>query len=183
MILDLAVSLDGFIEGPNQEVDWIIFDDENGEELVSFTNEIDTVLYGRKSYERFGNYVPSEDSSLFEKQFYDKVNAMKKVVFSTSECDFEGNPEVISSNIRKQVLELKSYAGKNIWLFGGSGLITSLVNLGLVDEIRIGINPVILGDGIPLFKEIQQRVSLHLTKAKEYRSGLVGLYYTVHNQI
>lgn len=179
IILDLAVSLDGFIEGPNQEVDWIIFDDENGEELVSFTNEIDTVLYGRTSYERFGNYVPSQDSSLFEKQFYDKVNAMRKVVFSTSEGYFEGNPEVISNNIRKRVLELKSNAGKNIWLFGGSGLITSLVNLGLVDEIRIGINPIILGDGIPLFKEIQKRRQLRLIKTKTYNSGLVGLFYNI----
>lgn len=82
IILDLAVSLVGFIEGTNQDVDWIIFDDENGEELVSFTEEMDTVLYGRTSYERFGNYVLHQDSSLFEKQFYDKVNAMRKIVFN-----------------------------------------------------------------------------------------------------
>ncbi|WP_133166399.1 dihydrofolate reductase family protein [Sphingobacterium haloxyli] len=183
IILDLAVSLDGFIEGPNREVDWMIFDDENGEELVSFTDEIDTVLYGRTSYERFGNYVPSQASSLFEKQFYDKVNSMRKIVFSRSEGNLGGNPEVVRNNVKKNVIELKSTQGKNIWLFGGSGLITSMLNLRLVDEIRIGINPIILGGGIPLFKEIQRRLPLHLTKSKQYRSGLVGLYYEVDNQI
>ncbi|NGM63915.1 dihydrofolate reductase family protein [Sphingobacterium sp. SGR-19] len=64
----------------------------------------------------------------------------------------------ISKDIKKRVLELKSTKRKNIWLFGGSGLTTSLVNLGLVDEIRIRINPIILGERIPSFKEVQQRL-------------------------
>ncbi|MFC3199578.1 dihydrofolate reductase family protein [Parapedobacter deserti] len=181
IILDLAVSLDGFIEGPSQEVDWIIFDGENGEELVAFTDEVDTVLYGRTSYERYGNHVPSEGSSLAEQQFYDKVNRMTKVVFSNAKYDFEGNPEIIRNDVKRRVLELKSKKGKDIWLFGGSGLITSLLNLDLVDEIRIGINPIILGGGIPLFKEIQERIQLRLIKSKTYSSGLVGLFYSVDN--
>ena len=181
IILDLAVSLDGYIEGPSQEVDWIIFDDENGEELVAFTDEIDTVLYGRTSYERYGNHVPSQDSSLAERQFYHKINRMTKIVFSSAGYDFEGNPEVIRNEVKGRILEIKSKKGKDIWLFGGSTLITSLLNLGLVDEIRVGINPIILGGGIPLFKEIRDRIQLRLIKAKTYNSGLVGLFYSVNN--
>jgi|SRR5690606_7832322 len=181
IILDLAISLDGFIAGPNQEIDWIIFDDENGKELSAFADKVDTVLYGRTSYEQFGNYVPPLDSSIFEKQFYYKVNAMHKVVFSRSVAKFEGNPQVIGNDVKKRVLELKSAKGKDIWLFGGAALNSSLINLGLVDEIRIGINPTILGEGIPLFKQIDVRKTLSLIKTKTYHSGLVGLFYRVEN--
>ncbi|WP_084290684.1 dihydrofolate reductase family protein [Pedobacter nyackensis] len=179
LILALAVSLDGFIEGPNREVDWITFDEETASELNNFAKEIDTVLYGRLSYQLFGNHYPADDAVDFEKEFYGKINKMQKYVFSNTIKEFEGNPTVISSDISKVILDLKKQNGKDIWLFGGSGLISSLLNLNLVDEIRMGVHPVVLGAGNPLFKTISKRIKLKLLKATTGKSGAVGLYYKV----
>ncbi|MBX2916897.1 MAG: dihydrofolate reductase [Cyclobacteriaceae bacterium] len=177
IILDLTVSLDGYIEGKNREVDWITFDDEIGRDLIDFADEIDTVLYGRVSYELYGNYQPSDAAGVFEKEFYSKINKLNKYVFSKSIQSANGNAVLINDNIVQCIKEIKLNASKDIWLFGGSGLITTLLNLDLIDEIRIGVNPVILGEGNPLFKKILSRKKLNLLKTKEYQSGVVGLYY------
>ncbi|MFD2163035.1 dihydrofolate reductase family protein [Paradesertivirga mongoliensis] len=177
IILDLTVSLDGYIEGKNRETDWIIFDDEIGRDLCNFAGEIDAILYGRVSYELYGNYLPSEGAGTFEKEFYSRINKLQKFVFSTKRQITDVNSIVIAESIVKRVNEIKARANKDIWLFGGSGLITTLLNLDLIDEIRIGINPIILGEGTPLFKEIKSRKKLKLLQIKEYQSGVIGLYY------
>lgn len=179
VILALAVSLDGFIEGPDREVDWIIFDEETAEELDGFATEIDTVLYGRVSYQLFGNYYLDENGPDFEKKFYDEVNKMQKYVFSGALKEFEGDPVVINTDIQQAILDLKKQKGKDIWLFGGAGLISSLLNLNLVDELRIGINPIVLGAGNPLFKAISQHIKLKLLKTSTSKSGVVELRYKV----
>src|SRR5262245_41554637 len=99
IILTLAVSLDGFIEGPNREIDWIEFTEETGNALGKFLEEIDTVLYGRVSYEAWGNYSPPENGSDFEKNFYAALNQMTKFVFSRSKTAFGGNPTVVRTGI------------------------------------------------------------------------------------
>jgi dihydrofolate reductase len=177
IILSLAVSLDGFIEGPNKEVDWMTFNEETGIELNKFLQEIDTILYGRVSYEMYGNYSPPEGSSDLEKDFYSKTNKLAKYVFSSSKDKFEGNPIVVKSDIAQTIQKLKQQPGKHIWLYGGSNLITTFLNLNLVDEIRIAVMPVILGGGTPLFKGIKDRVKLKLLKATSSELGVVGLSY------
>ena len=177
IILSLAVSLDGFIEGPNKEVDWMIFDEETGLALNTFIQQIDTILYGRVSYESWGSYNPPENSADFEKNFYGATNKMKKYVFTTSEKKFEGNPTTIKSNIAQTMLQLKQLPGKDIWLYGGAGLISTFVNLNLIDEFKIAVIPVILGDGNPMFKEIKQRVKLKLLEVEAAKSGTVALSY------
>ena len=177
IILSLAVSLDGFIEGPNGEIDWITFDAETGEALNKFVQEIDTILYGRVSYEKWGNYIPSDTSADFEKDFYNTTSKMKKYVFSASKREFEGNPTVIQSDIVRHIQNLKQERGKDIWLYGGAGLITSLANLDLIDEYRIAVIPVIIGEGKPMLKEIKHRIKLKLLEAEGSKSGTVGLRY------
>ena len=177
IILTLAVSLDGFIEGPNKEIDWIEFTPETGETLGKFLEEIDTVLYGRVSYDAWGNYTPADDSSDFEKDFYKKLNKMSKYVFSSSKTEFSGNPKVVKSDIEQIIENLKQEPGKNIWLYGGAELVSTFINLGLVDELRLAIFPVILGEGNPLFKEIKQRVKLRLLEVKSSNSGILELIY------
>lgn len=177
IILDLTMSLDGFIEGENKEVDWIIFDKETGQNLSAFADEIDTVLYGRVSYESYGNYVPDESAMQSEKDFYRKVNEMQKFVFSKTLKSTTDNAILINEGTIEAINSIKKNAKKDIWLFGGAGLVSTLLNLDLIDEIRIGINPVVLGQGNPLFKEIKSRKTLKLLKTKIYKSGVVGLYY------
>jgi dihydrofolate reductase len=177
IILSLAVSLDGFIEGPNGEVDWMSFDDETGIELNRFLNEIDTILYGRVSYETWGSYTPSENSLELEKNFYARVNKMSKYVFSSSNRKFEGNAIHVQSEIEQTIQDLKRQAGKNIWLYGGAGLITTFINLNLIDEIRMAVIPIILGAGKPMFKDLHERTKLRLINARAAKSGVVALSY------
>lgn len=177
VILSVATSLDGFIESPNRETDWLSFTDDSASALEQFLNEIDTVLYGRISYETWGNYAPTENSSEFEKGFYTKLNKMKKYVFSSTKESFAGNPNVITSNIQETVNKLKKEQGKNIWLYGGAELITTFVNLDLVDEFRIVVFPIILGAGRPLFKNINHRVRLKLTEIRTGESGVAEFRY------
>ena len=169
--------MDGYIEGPNREVDWMEFTEETGKALGSFLKEIDTVLYGRISYETWGSYTPSENGSEFEKDFYRTLNKMTKYVFSTTKTEFDGNPILVKSNIANTIQDLKQQPGKDIWLYGGAGLISTFVNLNLVDEFRLAVFPIILGAGNPLFKEIKHRIKLKLLEVKSGRSGIVELNY------
>lgn len=178
VILDLAVTLDGFIEGPNGEIDWCIMDTDIGAGeksfLETFPEEIDTVFYGRKSYELYGNYQPEKESGF--KDFYDKINRMKKYIFSST-LNNAGEHTVIRDNIIKEVNQIKNQKGKDIWLFGGASLITDFINNNLIDEYRLAVHPVILGDGKPLFQSIKQRLNLELIEAKPSKSGVTSLYY------
>ncbi len=173
----MAVSFDGFIEGPKGEIDWIVFDSEGGSDLTEFIQEIDTVLYGRISYEMWGNYPVTESSSEFEKSFYGTLSTMDKYVFSTTKDEFEGNATVVKSDIADLIEKLKQQAGKNIWLYGGAGLISTFMNLDLVDEFRIAVMPVIIGQGKPLFKDIQNRHKLKLVDVKTSTAGVLGIRY------
>lgn len=177
IILCLAVSFDGFIEGPNGELDWIVFDSEGGSALTDFIKEIDTVLYGRTSYEMWGNPPITEGSSEFEKNFYGALSQMDRYVFSTTKDEFEGNAIVVKGGIPELVEKLKKQDGKNIWLYGGASLITTFMNLGLVDEYRIAVMPVIIGKGKPLFKDIENRHKLKLLSAKPSTAGILELHY------
>jgi dihydrofolate reductase len=177
IILDLAVTLDGFIEGPNGEVDWCIMDAEMDDYFRKFADEIDTVLYGRVSYERYGNYQPGPDRSGTEIDFYRAVNRMRKYVFSTTLQAVEGDATLVREDVAAQVQGLKREPGKDIWLFGGASLVTTFVRLDLIDEYRIGLHPVALGVGKPLFGALTGRLSLELVRSETYQSGLVGLWY------
>lgn len=177
VILNLAASFDGFIEGPDGEIDWIVFDGGDASGLNDFLKEIDTVLYGRASYEMWGNYAVTNSSSAFEKNFYGTLKKMDKYVFSASKNNFEGDPIIVRSNIGQTIKALKQQPGKNIWLYGGAGLVSTFINLNLIDEFRIAIMPVIIGKGKPLFKEINNRINLKLSWIKTSKSGVIQVCY------
>jgi dihydrofolate reductase len=174
IILDLAVTLDGFIEGKNGEVDWCIMDPDMG--FINFLNQIDTILYGRKSYDLWGQFTPeSEDDA--EKEMWEAVHSKQKYVFSRTQTGTDNNAIFINNQVVEEVNKLKNIPGKNIWLYGGASLITSFMNLGLVDEFRLSVHPVILGEGKPLFIDIQERINLKLVHTRSFSSGVVQLIY------
>lgn len=175
VILDLAVSLDGFIEGPSGEVDWCIMDEEMA--FDKFLSEIDTILYGRKSYDLWGEYTPSDAPSEFEKQLWALVHSKKKIVFSAKNAKTGGPVQYITHNIEAEIKKLKQESGKDMWLYGGAGLISTFINLGLVDEYRLSVHPVVLGAGKPLFEGLQKRTRLTLSDVRAYSSGVVQLKY------
>lgn len=174
ILLDLAVTLDGFIEGKNGEIDWCIMDDEM--EFDKFLNGIDTILYGRKSYDLWGQFSPDSMND-DERALWELVHSKEKIVFSKTRKGTDDQAIFINENIPEEIAKLKSRPGKDIWLYGGASLIATFINLGLVDEFRLSVHPVILGEGKPLFIDIKKRLDLKLVHTKTCSSGVVQLIY------
>ncbi len=180
IILNLAVTLDGFIEGPNGEVDWCQFDNTaemgEGSAFDKFLSGIDTILYGRVSYDLWGQYQPASNASAPEKDLWERVHSKKKYVFSKKPKP-DGKATFISTGIKQQVNEIKKQPGKDIWLYGGAGLISSFMNEGLIDACLLAVHPVILGDGKPLFSNIKNRIGLKLNEVITSKLGVILLHY------
>ena len=168
IILQLAVSLDGYIEGPNGEFDWCFTDQDYG--MSEFFKRVDTTFMGRKTYE-LALAMESEAPAGFPK--------MKEYVFSNSLTSAKEGVALVRGDIKSEVEKIKKEKGRGIWLFGGAELISLLMNLQLVDEIILAVHPVILGSGKALFKDIKERTWLTLTDHKIYPNGLIFLTYTL----
>ncbi len=166
VILALAVSLDGFIEGPKGEYDWCFTDQDYG--LSDFFKRIDAMFIGRKTYEMMLN-MGHVGGSGFPK--------LKEYIFSTTLNKVKDGAILIKGDMRPEVERIKKEEGKDIWLFGGAALTSSLLNSGLIDEISLAVHPVILGGGKPLFNNIKERVRLKLADTKTHSTGLVSLTY------
>ncbi len=167
VILGLAVSLDNFIEGPNGEYDWCFTDQDYG--LSDFFKRVDTIFVGRKTYEM--SLGVKVDIAGFPK--------FKEYIFSRTLDKVKEGATLIKDNIKNEVEKIKKDGEKDIWLFGGAGLTTSLINLGLVDELLLAVHPILLGSGKPLFHNIKSRIKLTLLDTKTYSSGLVSLTYHI----
>ncbi|RSK25158.1 dihydrofolate reductase family protein [Bhargavaea beijingensis] len=173
VLLDLAVSLDGFIEGTDGETDWCIMEPDM--KFDEFLDGIDTILYGRKSYDMWGQYAPEKGASEEERDFWERINSKEKIVFSrTKHGDDAG---CMHDDIPGTIARLKARPGRDIWLYGGAELITSFVHHGLIDEFRLSVHPVVLGDGKPLFMDIRERLNLKLAHTRTFSSGVVQLIY------
>lgn len=175
IILDLAVTLDGFIEGTNGEIDWCIMDEEM--KFDEFLSTIDTIFYGRVSYDLWGNFKPENNTDETEINFWNTIHSKKKYVFSSNLKD-DNKATIINSDILENVQKLKKQNGKDIWLYGGSRLIKTFIDLNLIDIYRISLHPVVLGKGKPLFEELNERINLNLLEAKVFKSGVVQLIYS-----
>jgi dihydrofolate reductase len=168
IILGLAVSLDSFIEGPGGEYDWCFTDQDYG--LKELLSRVDAVFMGRKSYELT---MTMDDIGI------EGFSELKNYVFSTTLENVAGGATLIKNNIKTEVERIKNQAGKDIWLFGGAGLTSSLINLGLVDELSLAVHPILLGQGTPLFRDIRNRIRLELAGSKTYSTGLISLTYLI----
>lgn len=176
IILDLAVSLDGYIEGPNGEIDWCIMDSDMN--FITFLDQIDTILYGRKSYDLWGNFTTNEEDSSGDIEMWKAIQSKVKYVFSKTQNQTNQDAIYLNDNIFEEMIRLKNTPGKNIWLYGGASLITTFINLNLIDEFRFSIHPIILGAGKPIFSAIKERTNLTLTETNTFNSGVVQLVYT-----
>jgi dihydrofolate reductase len=165
IILCVAVSLDGLIEGPNGEYDWCLTDQDYG--MTDFMKRIDTIFYGRKSYEMMLGTAQGGNENPFAK--------VKSYVFSNTLSKPYADTELISGDIASEVKTLKNQSGKDIWLWGGASLTTSFLNAGLIDEMILAVHPIVLGAGKPLFQDIDGRKHFMLKSSEAYSSGLVML--------
>lgn len=127
----------------------------------------------------WGNPTITDESSEFEKSFNGAIAKMDRYVFSTTKTEFEGGASVVGDDIAGFVRDLKSRPGKNIWLYGGASLVTTFMNLDLVDEFWLGIMPVILGKGKALVQDVEQRHRLRLKESKTSPSGVISVRYEI----
>ncbi len=174
IILDLAITLDGFIEGLNGEVDWCMLDDDMG--FDNFLDSIDSIFYGRVSYDMWGNFQPDPKATDTEKKIWTTVHSKQKYVFSFQPRQYD-NATLITSDIPKKVEEIKNSKGKDIWLYGGASLISTFINLELIDIYRLAVHPTVLGAGKPLFRNLSGRLDLNLIETRQFKSGVVQLIY------
>jgi len=166
LLLNLAVTLDGYIEGPNGEIDWCLTDEDYG--MTAFLERCDALLMGRKSYEVMLSY---DANALPDK---------RKHIVSRTMDQVNGNAEILRGDLAAEVHRLKQGEGTGIWLYGGGDIIGQCLNAGLVDEICVSIHPILLGGGIPLYSRMP-RTGLTLLDSSAYTSGLVQLTYAVGN--
>jgi dihydrofolate reductase len=177
----MHVSLDGFVANPRGEMNWITIDDEIFKDAITLADNADTALFGRVTYQMMESYWPtvlsSESSTELELQHAKWMENTDKIVFSETLDKVEWkNTRLINKNIPQEIIRLKQHPGKKLMIFGSPRLTHSFMQWDLIDEYRININPVILGDGIPLFS-VPARVNLKLIATKNFSSGVVGLHY------
>jgi dihydrofolate reductase len=171
----MSVTLDGFMEGPNQELDHTagVEDADFDRYATEMLNSIDAMLLGRKTYQLFEGYWPSATGPDAE-----RMNELAKVVFSRTLEKVEWkNSRLLRENIAEEVSRLKEEQGKDLALFGSAELASTLVGEGLIDEYRIFVTPYVLAGGTPMFKNISDGIALKLLNATTWNSGTVALFY------
>ena len=172
------MTLNGFIEGPDGEIDWLVRDPsvDFGDILNEIISDKDAIFYGRISYEKWGNVTPENASPKVESA-YKRTHAIQKYVFSKSQTGDDTKAVFINSGIEEKVLELKAQPGKNIWLYGGADIAATFLGLGLIDEFRLAVHPVVIGKGKALFENIEGYHQLKLIGVETYDSGVILLRY------
>lgn len=183
----MHISLDGFVAGPNRELNWAKVDEEIFDYVGKRISEGDTALYGRVTYLMMENYWPTAGEKptatkhdIEHSRWYNKVH---KVVLSKTMQDSDlTNIKIISDNLSERINEIKQRSGKDILLFGSPTATHSLMQQNLIDGYWLFVNPIILGQGIPLFVDIKDKIKLKLLTTRQFSSGVTELNYIVDEQ-
>jgi dihydrofolate reductase len=188
----MHISLDGFVAGPNGEMDWIKVDEELFDHVGKRIGEGDTALYGRVTYQMMENYWPTAADNptatkhdIEHSKWYNK--AQKIVLSKTMKDSGLTNTKIISDNLLDRINEIKQSGpvlsgSKEILLFGSPTATHSLIQLNLIDGYWLFVNPIILGQGIPLFVDIKEKIKLKLLTTRQFNCGVTELNYTVDRQ-
>ncbi len=184
VILAMQVTLDGFIEGPKGELDWAMREDEETwKDVFNLQRSADTLLLGRVMYPGFEKYwlaAPTNPSSTKNEIEYARLaDKMQKIVFSRTLEKVEWKTtRIIQDHIAEEIRRMKQQPGKDMVLLGGASIVSTFMNMGLIDEYHLLVNPLVLGGGKPLFKDMKDRHKLKLIKTNTFKSGKVVLHYS-----
>ena len=184
LIYSMSVSLDGFIAGPNGEIDWSAPDEELHRFHNQQTREMGAMLFGRRLYEEMTYWDTAEENpSLtdYAREFAHIYRTIPKIVFSRTLDGVQGNARLATGDAAGEVTRLKSEPGKDLSV-GGAGLASSFIRLGLVDEYRLFVSPVVVGAGTPFFPAMEERINLELVETRTFGSRVVYLRYQLTSQ-
>jgi dihydrofolate reductase len=184
IIVSMRVTLDGFIAGPNGEMDWM--EEFLDEALANYESElqktVDTTLFGRVTYEGFESFWPqvaldpASPKGLVE--YANQLNAMRKIVFSKTLSRVGwNNTTLVREIVPEEIIKMKQEPGRDMVIYGSASIVQTLTNAGLIDQYQLLVFPVVLGSGKPLFQDILHTVKLSLVSTKRHPSGVVVLTY------
>jgi dihydrofolate reductase len=172
------VTLNGYFEGPERDISWHRHDAEENEYAVEMLKYGNTLLFGRVTYELMASYWPTPDAIKNDPIVAEGMNNADKIVFSRTLKKVEwSNTRLVKDNIEEEIKKMKQMPGKNMTLLGSGSILTQFAQQGLIDEYQIMVDPVVLGDGTPIFKGIKHRLDLKLTTTRTFRDGIVLLCY------
>jgi dihydrofolate reductase len=190
IIAALQTSVDGFIEGPNGELDWAVAEDEETwRDVFEMLSSVDTCILGRVMYPDYEQYWlavlanPSDILPLSGKAATKNEIAYARWADKTPHIVLSKTLEKVAWKTARivrdveEIRKIKQQPGKDMYVVGGATLVSSLMDLGLIDEVRLMVNPLILGGGKALFKDVKERHALKLVRAKPLKSGKVSLIY------
>lgn len=174
----MILSLDGYIEGPGEDLNWHVWDGEMDKYMIGFFDRVDTMLFGRKKFQLMESFWPTPASAAENQIIADRMNTLPKIVYSrTLEKAEWKNSTLVKEVDAGDVSKLKQQPGKDMVIFGGASLASSFMQLGLIDEFQLIVNPIILGDGNPLFKGSAEQLRLKLVDSTPFDCGNVVLRY------
>lgn len=174
--LQLQLSLDGYIAGPNDEMDWMEWnwDNQLKEYVGAITEAVDCIILGRKLAQGF---IPHWASNP-EQEGADKMNGTPKVVFTKTLTESKwDNTTLVKGDLIEEITRLKEQNGNDIIAYGGGNFVASLIKHGLIDEYHLFINPTTIGSGMTIFRELDSYQKLTLIKATAFDCGIVALNY------
>ncbi len=184
VVLHMMTTLDGCVSGPNGELDWLFAfrDEERGKYLLEFYKGMDAILVGRTTYLAMAGFWPkaeeNESASDLDREFASVMNSTPKYVFSKTLGSVEwSNSRLARGDAPTAFRELKARPGRDMVLAGGLSTAKSFMEMGLVDEYRLVVHPVVLGIGRRLFEGLGAKLSLKLLEAKTFGDGVVAFRY------
>lgn len=172
------VTLNGFYKGPNEDISWHRHGAEENEYAGEGLKSDSILLFGRVTYQMMASYWPTEEAAKNDPGIARGMNDAEKIVFSrTLEKADWNNTRLVTNNMTDEVRKLKQNSDRNLTILGSGNIITQLADQGLIDEYQIMLDPVALGNGIPIFKGISHKLDLNLIQTKTFKSGVVLLCY------
>lgn len=176
------VTVDGLFAGPNGEIDWHNYDNEMGTYSLEQMKSLGALIFGKTTYELMASYWPTPDGIKSEPVVAGIMNNIPKIVFSETLKEVKDGP--IWKNVTvfhelkpEEIIKMKEQEGGDIAIFGSGTIVQQFTNLGLIDEYRLIVNPLILGNGKPLFKDIKNKLNLRLIYTRVFKNGNVLLCY------
>ena len=178
VILFNLITLDGFFEGAGSDISWHQVDDEFNEFAIEQLSTTDGLIFGRVTYQLMANFWPTPAGFTEEPATASKMNALPKHVFShTLEKVDWNNTRLVIGDAVEELKKLKQPSGRDLFIFGSAKLSSTFIKYGLIDEYRLLLNPIVLGGGVPLFKDQDEMLRLKLLNTRTFRNGNVLLIY------